>query len=94
MPRNVYHPIPSHLNPHRRHTYDIFELRNLGGSTTTVSAAGRLDNKQSSAGLLDDLDFALGLSGRGGSSPSRAANATSNATASKVGKRLNSSSCM
>ena len=90
----MYHPNLSHLIPHRRHTYDIFELRNLGGSSTTISAAGRLDNKQSSTGLLDDLDFALGLSGRGGSSPSRAANATSNVMASKVGKRLNSSFSM
>ena len=82
--RNVRNSIPFRPSTYRRVVYNSLQLRNLGGSSSINSASGGLDGKQSSAGLLDNLDIALGLSGRSGGSPSGPATANANAAANKV----------
>lgn len=82
--RNVRNSIPFHPSTYKIYVYNTLQLRYLGGSSSINSASGRLDVKQSSAGLLDNLDIALGLSGRSGGSPSGPATANANAAANKV----------
>jgi hypothetical protein len=86
--RNVRNSISFHPSTYKRYVCNTLQRRNLGGSSSINSASGRLDGKQSSAGLLDNLDIALGLSGRSGGSPSRPATANANANANAAANKV------